>query len=314
VRAALTQEQAASWFRELSNWGRWGPDDELGTLNLITPDKRAAAARLVRDGIVVSCARSISYENVAAGPPQVRHFMLKSGDGQPVEITGRAGTADAFLIQPHGHIDTHLDAPAHTLWRSSVNEPWTMYNGKPKDLVSTIHGATVGSIELAGGGIVSRGVLLDIAQVRGVDWLEAAYRVTPSDLEAAERAQGVQVETGDILFMRTGLPRHLAHLPPTGESSAKPGLDPSCLPWLRQRDVAVISTDGVTDPTVYPGIGHPIHGIGMASLGLWLMDNPTFEDLCAVCQRLGRWEFQAVIAPLKLLYGTGSPVNPLALL
>ena len=229
-----TEAEVLGWYTSLSNWGRWGQDDELGTINLITPEKRAQAARLVREGLTISCARTIRYEPTPDGPLPPQHFMLRSGEGTPTEQLGRSNARDAFLIAPHGHTITHLDAPSHTFVRADPAAPWTMYNGKPRELVRTVDGATAGSIELVGEGIVSRGVLLDIARVRGVPWLEATDPVFPEDLEAAEAGQGVHVEPGDILFVRTGYPKQRAERGPRG---AGEGIDraPGRLPALAPR-------------------------------------------------------------------------------
>src|ERR687885_98776 len=193
IKAIPTELEIWSWHRTLSNWGRWGADDERGTLNLITPAKRLQAASLVRDGLVVSCARTIDYAPSADNVMPSRHFMLSSGEADPHQVLGRAAT-DAFLLQPHGVAMTHLDAPSHVLVRTDSSQPWTIYNGKPAKLVTTAQGATVGSIELAGGGIVSRGVLLDIPRLRGVAWLEGSDPVFPEDLDGAEAAQRVRAE------------------------------------------------------------------------------------------------------------------------
>ena len=219
------------------------------------------------------------------------------------------------MFQPHGVAMTHLDAPAHSIVRSNPSQPWTLYNGKPARLVTTAQGATVGSIELAGGGIVSRGVLLDVPRVRGVPWLEASEPIFPDDLEAAEAAEGVRVEPGDILFARTGFPKRRAEVGPRPSSDGICALQAACLPWLRGRDVAVLGADTGNDvvPAQYPSIGLPVHGVGMGAIGLWILDNPDYEDLAATCERLRRWEFQVVIAPLKFANATGCPVNPLAM-
>jgi len=318
AREIPTEAQVLSWYTALSNWGRWGPDDELGTLNLITPGKRRQAAGLVREGVVVSCARTIAYDPTPDGPVAPQHFMLRSGEGEATETLGRTNARDAFLIAPHGQTITHLDAPSHTFVRADASAPWTMYNGRPRDLVRTMDGATAGSIELVGEGIVSRGVLLDVARLRGVSWLETGDPVFPEDLDAAEAAQGVRVEPGDILFVRTGFPKHRAEQGPRPPAEGVASLQAACLPWLRERDVALLGSDTSNDvsPTEYPslGINGAIHGVGMGAIGLWLLDNPTFESLAAACAERGRWEFLATIAPLKLEHGTGSPVNPLAML
>jgi kynurenine formamidase len=311
-----SREDILGWFETLSNWGRWGPDDELGTLNLITPEKRRQAAGLVREGLAISCGRTIGYDPAADNPFPARHFMLRSGEGEQSQSVGRVGATDVFFLQPHGLAMTHLDAPSHSLVRSDPSRAWTMYNGKPARLITTAEGATVGSIEQAGGGIISRGVLLDIPRLRGVEWLEPIDPVMPGDLEATLDAQGVRVESGDILFVRTGLPRRRLALGARPATEGVCALQAACLPWLRAHDVAVVGADTGNDvmPAQYPDLGLPVHGVGMGAMGLWILDNPDYEALADACAGLGRWEFQAIIAPLKLANGTGSPVNPLAVL
>jgi kynurenine formamidase len=190
-----------------------------------------------------------------------------------------------------------------------------MYNGKPAHLITTSEGAKIGSVELAGQGIVSRGVLLDIARLRNKPWLEGSEPVMPDDLDAASSDEGVTVQPGDILFVRTGFPRRRAELGPRPTTEGICALQPACLPWLREHDVAVLGADTGNDvsPPQYPAIGLPVHGVGMGAMGMWILDNPDYEELAETCARLGRWEFLAVIAPLKLANGTGSPVNPLAM-
>lgn len=190
-----------------------------------------------------------------------------------------------------------------------------MYNGHRADQVRTREGAVAGSIELAGGGISGRGVLIDLPRLRGIAWWEPGTPFHVSDLEEAERAQGVRVEPGDILMVRTGFPKMRTELGPRWPV-AQAGPHPTCLPWFKERDIAVLACDTANDvqPARYPGIGLPVHGIGMAALGLWLMDNGHYEELSEACAFAGRWEFLAILAPLKLQHGTGSPVNPIALL
>lgn len=311
-----TEAEIFSWFDKLSNWGRWGPDDMLGTLNYITPQKRLQAATLVREGIIVSCAWTIGYDATpdAVSPP--RHYMVGTGDAEvPEDQTGRTNAADVFLISPHGFTITHLDAPSHTFWRPAPGKPRTMFNNFPANRVRVREGALDGSIELAGGGIVTRGVLLDIARLKGVDWLEPGTEIFPEDLEAAEAAQRVRVESGDVLFIRTGYARMRNQLGPQPLPPVHPGPQAACVPWVHQREVALLGCDVANDvrPIEFPRTGGPFHGIGMGTMGLWLMDNGYHEDLAEVCGRVGRWEFMVVIAPLKLQNGTASPVNPIAI-
>jgi kynurenine formamidase len=295
-------------MRSLSNWGRWGPDDELGTLNYITPEKRRAAATLVREGEVVSCARPISYEPdlYGAEPRHTTHWTEGSAP-VPWRING-----DEFLFQPHGVSITHLDALSHLAWDGR------MYNGRPAELVTGREGATAHSIEAVARGVVTRGVLLDMPRLRDRPWLEPGEGIFPEDLEEAERSHNVRVASGDVLLVRTG---HLERTRREGRppDDARPGLQAACLPWLHARQVAMIGCDMPQDvrPSGYPtGPGRcpmgPVHVVGIVAMGLWLLDNCDHEALAEACARHGRWEFQFLIAPLALHHGTASPVNPLA--
>ena len=189
-----------------------------------------------------------------------------------------------------------------------------MDNGKPASLVTVQQKATAGDSDQAQHGVVTREVLLDITHVRGKEWLEAGEGVFPEDLEAAEAAQGVQVEAGDALVLRLGWSKRRQQLgppPPPG----RPGLHAATLPWLHQRGVAIIVADAShdVDPSGYPTIGLPIHKVGIVAMGLWLLDAADCEALVDVCRRLRRWEFMFVVAPLRFHHATGSPVNPLAI-
>jgi kynurenine formamidase len=172
----------------------------------------------------------------------------------------------------------------------------------------------VESIELRQDGVVSRGVLLDVARLRGVDWLEPGDGILPGELEAAEAAQGVRVEEGDILLVRTGHLHRRNEEGPRPLAGGWPGLSAACLPWLRERGVAVLGGDPVSDvvPSGFPSMPQPLHQIGIPHMGLWLLDNCNMEELTHACQERGRWEFLFTIAPLRIQYGTGSPVNPIA--
>ena len=315
-REKPSEEQIIQWFDTLSNWGRWGKDDVLGTLNLITPEKIKRAAGLVREGTTVSCARTITYESGIDVLFQTRHFMMSSGDAEPApDSYGRQNTMDAFLFAPHGSTITHLDAPSHTLWRSDPSKPRTMYNGLSDKGVTTAGGAALGSIEIVRGGITTRGVLLDIPGVFDVDWLEPGTSIFPDDLDAAEKRQGVSVEPGDLLFVRTGHLKRRNTIGTTEPAFKWAGLQGACLPWLKERDVAVMSSDTAQDvaPPDYPNIGFPIHGIGMAAMGMWVLDNADLEELSEVCRRMGRWEFFISVGPPIWQNGTGTPVNPIAI-
>jgi kynurenine formamidase len=311
---APSEAEVTGYLKTLSNWGRWGADDQLGTLNLITPAKRLAAARLVRDGVPVTCARPIVTDITADTTFQVMRFMVDSGEGRdtasPERLMARRGAGEFIGMVFHGYTITHVDTPAHFFWEGRI------YNGRSCNLITAREGATVEAVELLHDGVVSRGVLLDVARARGVRWMEAGQGVMPADLEAAERAQGVRVEAGDIVLARTGYyGRRLAEGPVSPLRDGSPGPHAALLPWLRERGAAMWGSDTHNDvtPTPYPGIGSPFHIVSLVGLGLWLIDNMNLEDLAAACAERSRWEFMLTIAPLRLRNVTGSPVNPIAL-
>jgi kynurenine formamidase len=283
----------------LSNWGRWGPDDQLGALNLVTPEVTAAAAATVRSGQTVSCARPLNTEAAADNPAPVAHHMI----GTATEGWG----ADYFALAPHGFATSHIDALCHIFYEGKL------FNGYAADTV-TAHGATRLGIHHLQDGIVTRGVLLDIPSVRGVDALEPGEAIFPEDLEAAEERAGLRVRPGDALLVRTGRWVWRATHGPWNVAAQAAGLDAACLAWLRERDVATLGSDAVSDvmPSRVEGVGMPIHEIAIVALGLHLMDNLDLDALAAVCADEGRWGFLFVVAPLVLRRGTASPVNPIA--
>ena len=309
-----SEDEVISYLKTQSNWGRWGAEDELGTINLITPAKRAAAARLVRDGVAVTGARPIVTDITPDTTFQVMRFMVDSGEGRDtasaVRLRARRGAGEFIGMVFHGYTVTHIDTPAHFFWEGKL------YNGRSCNLITSREGATVEAVELLHDGVVSRGVLLDVARTRGVRWLEPGEGVMAEDLEAAERAAGVRVEAGDILVVRTGYyARRLAEGPTHPLHAGSPGPHAALLPWLKERGVAVWGSDTHNDvtPTPYPALASPFHIGALVGLGLWLIDNMNLEDIAAACADRGRWEFMLTLAPLRLRNVTGSPVNPIAL-
>jgi hypothetical protein len=249
----LSRDEVIAQYEKLSNWGRWGKDDERGALNYITEQKRVAAARLVRSGTVISLALPLATEPAPDNPTPVTHLMHQTGyDAGEVRLMPY--TADYFAISPHGHAVTHLDALCHVFWRGK------MYNGFDATEVGS-HGARKCAIDVAGDGIVSRGVLLDIPKVKNVQWLEPGERIFPEDLNAAESDHRVQVEEGDVLLIRNGRARRRKTVGPWVTMQAMPGLDASCLQWLHDRKIAVLGSDSASDvvPSGYEGLSRPIH-------------------------------------------------------
>lgn len=294
-------------FQQCSNWGRWGVDDQLGTLNYISPEKIREATSLVRDGVSISCALPLNTTPGPLNPTPVTHLMITASDVNP-----DGGSADYLAMGFHGTTVTHIDSLCHIFFQGS------MYNGYPSSRV-TSKGALVNSIDNARNGIVGRGVLLDIPRARGVDWLEPGEAILTEDLEHTEAKQGVRVGTGDILLVRTGRQAYAnsgAAFPITNVNGSPTlnlaGLEWSTLPWMFQRQVAVLGGDNFSDvvPTGAPRL--PFHAVGIAGMGMHLIDNAGLEDLAGACAARNRWEFLLTIAPLVLQKGTGSPVNPIA--
>ncbi len=297
-------------FERVRNWGRWGPDDERGTLNYITSEQIRKAASLVRSG------RSVSMEipiNTVAGPDNPRpavHYMVQGYDihsdlGEPQFST------DFLASEFHGDCHTHIDALCHIAYKGKL------YNGKPVSAV-TSHGPLIQDITAYAHGIVGRGVLLDIPRLRGVKWLEPGEAVTRAELEAAEKAQGVRLGEGDIFVFRTGHHRRRLELGPWNngyDGEGKAGLHVDTILLLHERKVAAFlpDGDGETVPSNVEGIAYPIHALQIAAMGMACADSLQFEELVRVCEEEKRWEFLVVAAPLRLPRGTGSLFNPIAI-
>jgi len=300
TRAPLSAEQVLGFHKTLSNWGRFGPRDQLGTLNLITAEKRRAAARAVRSGRTVSCARPLPTQPSVENPNPVQHHMI----GTCTEGWG----GDYFALAPHGFATSHIDALCHIFHEGKL------YNGYPIEKV-TAHGALELGIHELKDGVVSRGVLLDVPASRGVPFLEAGEPIFPDDLERAEAHAGTRVEPGDILLVRTGRWALREARGPWDPRQSAAGLDASCLPWLHARGVAALGCDGVSDvvPSRIEGVGLPIHSVAIVAMGLHLIDNLDLEALSKACAEEKRGEFLLTLAPLLLFRGTASPLNPIAL-
>jgi len=308
-----TEQEVLGYFKSLSNWGRWGEEDQLGTLNLITPEKTKRATQLVQEGITISCARTIRYDPAPDVPFPPLHYMIESGEGwasgDKVSSRASAAAVDFFGLIFHGHAITHMDSLAHFFWEGK------MYNGRPAHLVSTSLGATVESIEIVKDSIVTRGVLVDVPMVRGVSWVERGEGVMPEDIEAAEERCGFRVEEGDVLLVRTGqLRRREVQGPVNPAVAGGTACQAACLPLFHQRGIAMIGSDTGNDimPSSYPKVSNPIHQVGIVSMCLWILDNANLEELAQACQQRNRWEFLISISPLRMYNGTGSPVNPVA--
>lgn len=303
---ALSAADFAKLYDRLRHGGGLGDHDRRGALNFIDPARVTAAAQSVSEGQSVSMASPVEYEPAADNPQPCEHVLnLPSPDGDARR--GMAFATDSLALNVHGNADSHFDALCH------VSYDGTFYNDLPADRASA---AELSAGAIAGGGIAGRGVLLDIPRLRGVDWLDPGDHVTVTDLTEAEISQGVHLDAGDLLFVRVGHRQRRQELGPWDAAAARAGLHPQAMELLAQRQVALLGSDGNSDtaPSTVEGVDFPVHVLAIRALGLPLLDYLDLENLAAACRSLGRWSFLCVVAPLRLPTGTGSPINPIALI
>jgi len=285
----VTKEQYDTWMTQLSNWGRWGDDDQRGALNLITAAKRVDAARLVETGRVVSMARTMTIERLedpdqasANRPPvlvgSVRNvFDMNTEDGYFWE---------RYEIEYHGSAVSHLDALCHVAYNGKV------YNGRNfEDVASTADGCTELGVVNLQDGLVTRGVLIDMP----------GKAVRRQDIEAWEAETGITISAGDALFLRTG--RDVGQMG---------GYHPSLLPFFKERDIALLGADVPQEGGAVEGVAIPVHFFTLVALGVHLFDNLGLEDLARTANELNRWEFMFMASPHVVPNGAGSAINPLA--
>jgi kynurenine formamidase len=306
--AVPTKDELDAVYEQLKNWGRWGADDERGALNHLTDAHRVAAAGLVRSGRAISLAHNLGTEPSPENPNPADHHMLASGDARDSNgIPGYEAARDHIGLDVHGLFTTHVDALSHMFVRGE------MFGGRPaSDVRST--GARSNTIMSMADGVVGRGVLLDVPRALGIDFFDAGQVVTVEELEATEQAQGVTVGTGDILLVAWG--RDARRKAKNGFDGFS-GLHAECLPWLQEREVAVLGSDGISDPMPFVGTPDwpfPVHQIGITGMGLHLIDNMALTPISEACADEGRWEFLFTMGPLRIERGTGCPVNPVGVL
>ena len=294
---SVTPEEYERWKKDLSNWGRWGKDDQIGALNLITSSKRKQAAGLVKEGFSVSMAGDAD--------------TVKAVDNaNPYELKMLTIGSDEIAVNYHGIAHTHLDSLAH------INDNGVFYNGYKPDADKVLkQGHERNSIHNVKNGIFTRGILIDIPRLKGVPYLEPGTPIYVEDLEAWEKKAGVKVSPGDALFVRTGVWARRKALGPwlrgRAEGGKSAGLDPSVIPWLKQRDIAILGSDHpqYVSPSNLRGA---VHDFALLYLGVHLFDNCDLEALADAAAARKRWEFLLTAAPLPIVGGTGSPVNPIA--
>lgn len=308
VRKPITTEaEFKQAMKDLSNWGRWGPDDELGAANFITPARRKAAAALVKEGLAVSMAHPIFQEDVIDGNGHLERTVLS------VRPTG-ASDKYVFTTSYHGSIFSHLDALNCHMMMDGKG-----YNGRTWEDVQAANGCPKGSITALKDGIVTRGVLFDATLLPGKapkGWLEPGTAVHLEDLEALEKLEHVKVSEGDVILLYTGRWKRRAALGPWKTGDGVAGYHADVAYFLKERGVSFIAADEWNDvsPTTFPTtMGLPMHQLALVSLGVDIFDNLDLERAVETARRLKRYEFMFSAAPLVIEKGMGSPLNPLAI-
>jgi kynurenine formamidase len=297
-----TAEQFDQMFAQYSNWGRWGKDDQIGALNLVTDAKRRQAASLVKSGISVSMAHIPAVKKSASDKPGMWELVMGPG---PTRFT-----SDYQIVRYHGTVAqySHIDALCGWVYKNKV------FNGNIPN--TNPAGCEKLGIEHVKNGIVTRGVLIDIPRLKGLPYLEPHTPVFVEDIEAWEKKAGVKLTVGDALFLRTGRTlRDQRTGVPLNETDF-PGFHVSVGPWLRKRDVAAIGSDIVADvlPSTVEGIPlSPMHTFITNGLGINLMPQLDLEAVAETAAKLNRWEFMVTVPPMPVAGATGSPVNPLAI-
>ena len=301
----VTPADYLRWRAEFKNWGRWGPDDQLGASNLITAAKVQNAAKLVNAGIVVSLAHAV--------PQTVKADVGESGlFRRTTNRIGPTGTSDTYQVSYHGLTVAHIDALCHFFFEGQ------MYNGySVADSITPEAGCTKGDIMAWRNGIVTRAVLYDIPQLKGVEWVEPGTPITRADLEAWEKKAGVKAGPGDLALLYIGRWKRRAAEGPWRDTVA--GFYADTIPWIKERDVAFLGHDFNIDWNPRPGWGaeegipsNPIHQAALNWMGVGIVECLDLERAVETARRLGRYEFMVTFAPLPVEGGTGSPLNPLA--
>ena len=305
--ATMTEAEFRDLYAHLREQLPWGPDDRRGALNNLRREDLLAALGEVSQGRTISMSVPIESKVAADNPHPAVHQM--TGTAATASDEGLSFGMDRIAMNVHGNADTHMDALCHVMFDRAL------YNGVPAGAVSD-SGAGALSIAIARDGIAGRGVLLDIPGVRGTPWLEPGDHVTVGDLLAAEQRQQVRFGRGDLLFVRVGHRLRRNEQGPWDAASARAGLHPTVVPLLAERQISVLGCDSNSDTaaSAVQGVDFPVHVLAINAIGLPLVDYLQFEELLPACQQLGRYSFLCVLAPLRLARGTGSPVNPIAIL
>ena len=311
----------------VNNWGRWGPDDQIGTLNLIDAAARMRGVASVVDGVAfplgipMSAAEGIQMGFIE-GRVNPTHSMVSVNAPQSDDPGWIAFSEDVvtFAMQ----CATHWDGLAHTSYGGP--DDGRLYNGYPASSITEDGASKLGIQNIRT--LVSRGLLLDVARAKGLELLEPGYPITPDDLDAACALAGFDIEPGDVLLVRTGNAAHLAMpgrpgiggAPPVRDLIAytwpTPGLTVATAGWFHDRDVAAVAIDNVVlevYPCESPDLFLPVHLLHLVEMGMTQGQNWFLDDLADACAGDGRYTFLLDATPLPFTGALGSPVNPIAL-
>jgi len=303
-------------FKQISNWGRWGKDDQMGAVNLITPAKRKQALAEVKEGFSVSMARKGETEQAIDNPRPITRVMGGAGRGGAGRGAAPAapappasdisGASDTLTVSYHGLVHTHMDTFCHRAYEG------LMYNAMPMTSVDD-KGCNMGSIYAWHDGIITRGVLMDIPRLKGVDYLEPGTRIYPEDLDAWVKKANIKIQPGDVILIRTGR-WALRDSKGPYDTNQLAGLYITCAKWLHGHDAAILGSDGAEDvhPSGIPGITEPIHALVLVAMGMPIFDNLDLEAVAKEAAKRNRWEFLVTASPLPYQGATGSPINPIA--
>jgi kynurenine formamidase len=300
----------------VSNWGRWGSEDQIGTVNHLTPERRRRGAALARTGRAFSL--SLPFGAIGLQPPGDRrldphHVMLQTGTDllagvQPGQVDGWGYADDMVTMALQGA--THWDGLGHAFY------DYKMYNNRP---ASEVHagGADHNAVDQWRDRIAGRGVLLDLPRLLGVASLDLGHRITQAEMEAALERQGVSAGPGDILLLRTGnLGRARRHGGWDRYTyTDEPGIGLDLLPWLHERQIAGIASDTWAMEVIPSGtsIWLPVHAVAIVHMGLLMGENFVLDDLAEDCAADGVYEFFFCAPPLPFAKAVGGPVNPLVI-
>ena len=296
-RAPQNAAEFDALFQQVKNWGRWGPNDQLGSANLVDAAKRKQAIALAKTGETVSLAHNPLTEKADDNANPFEHTML------------RGNSMDRYAVSYHGYAHSHIDALCHILYKDQT------YNGYARADVNTDKGCTKLGIQNLKNGVVTRGILIDIPRLRNVPYLEPGTALYVEDLEAWEKKAGVKIASGDAILLRTGRWARREALGPWNVGQKMAGLHASVTPWIKARGVAFVGSDAAEDvvPSMVEGVALPVHTLFITALGINLLDNQDLEALGEMAAKLNRWAFMLTINPVPVTGGTGFPLNAIAM-